>query len=95
MDLDDILRSAIENQPWWRKYANTVTQAYWVLIYLAWIAISLGIDLPAQVVWAVVAVLGFGNLMDIKSTKNGVTDSVAEQIKSNVEEYVGKHRRAE
>ncbi|ERB55483.1 holin [Rhodococcus sp. P27] len=90
--LDDLLRATLENQPWYRKWANTITTVIFALLNASWLLISTGIELPSQVVIGIAIVVLVSNILGVKMTKNGVTDSTAEQIKANVETYVGKHR---
>lgn len=90
--LDDLLRATLANQPWWRKYSNTVTAVFFAALQGAWLLISTGIDLPNAVVVGIAGLVLVGNVLGINGTRNGVTDSVAEEIKANVENYVGKHR---
>lgn len=85
---DDLLRSALDTQPWYRKYANTVTTIYFAILQVVSLVIGFGIELPAWSQIAVAGVILVGNVLGIKKTKNGVTDSNAEALRATVETYV-------
>jgi len=95
MDINDLLRSAVESQPWWKKYSNTITTVYFTLLHLAWLTLGLGTELPEPVVYSITAVIAVGNILGIKGTKNGIPDDIADQVQVQLDEYVGKHRRAD
>lgn len=90
-EMEERLRALLESQPWWRRYANTVTAAVTNLVLLAWLLVSSGIDLPHSVQWAVAAVLFAGNVLGIRGTSNGVTPSLIGLVTGQVPE--GRHHR--
>ncbi|EME14816.1 hypothetical protein [Rhodococcus triatomae] len=85
----EFLREKLEAQPWWRRIANTVTAAFGALVGIAWLAVSLGLDLPAPVMAGVMAVVSLGTVIGVRKTPNGVTER---QI-AELEDYVGRHRK--
>ena len=85
---DDLLRGALDSQPWYRKYANTVTTVYFAILQVISLVIGFGIELPGWAQIGVAVVILVGNVLGIKKTKNGVTDSNAEALREIATEYV-------
>ena len=92
--LDDMLRAALEAQPWYRKYSNEITTGFFGLLQVLGFIIGTGVELPAWAQISIAGVLLVGNVLGIKKTTNGVTDASADQIVRTVEDYVGRHRSA-
>lgn len=90
----EVIRDYLEEQPWWRRYANTVTAAVGGLVTLAAWLLASGLDLPTWALGLVGIVVFAGNVLGIKATRNGVTPSTAAQISAVIEDatYVGRHR---
>jgi hypothetical protein len=93
--LDDLLRGVLANQPWYRKISNELTTGFFGILQIATVIVGLGVDLPGWAMIGLAALLFVGNVLGINATRNGVTDEVAEDIKAQVENYVGKHRKPE
>lgn len=94
------LLGELQGQPWWKKYSNTVMAVASGLVVLAGWVTTTGFGLPH---WAQVttgAILFAGSVFGIKSTKNGLTDSVLTSVLSAPGSPVapqpgdGKHRAA-
>lgn len=88
--LADLLRSQLEQQPWYRKYANTVTAAVTALVGLLWTAVSAGVAVPPELIAGGLVLLQFAGVIGIKATRNGVTQRQIDEL----EGYVGRHRTA-
>lgn len=72
--------TALDEQPWWSKYANTVTTAVSVLVMLAWLLISSGTDFPGWLDAVITAVLAAGNVLGVSKTRNGVTPALVDKV---------------
>lgn len=86
--LADLLRYQLEQQPWYRKYANTVTAALTAMVGLVWTAISAGVEVPPELIAGGLVLLQFAGVVGIKATRNGVTQRQIDEL----EGYVGRHR---
>jgi len=86
--LADLLRSQLEQQPWYRKYANTVTAALTAVVGLIWTAVSAGVEVPPELIAGGLVLLQFAGVVGIKATRNGVTQRQIDEL----EGYVGRHR---
>lgn len=86
--LADLLRAQLEQQPWYRKYANTVTAALTAMVGLVWTAVSAGVEVPPELIAGGLVLLQFAGIVGIKATRNGVTQRQIDEL----EGYVGRHR---
>ncbi len=84
------VRALYENQPWFKKVSNTVTGATGAVVQVAWLAVTLGVDIPDDVEkWGFVAI-ALLTVLGIRKTPNGITERQLHEIE---EAYVGRHRR--
>lgn len=74
------LLAEMNKQPWWKKYSNTVTAIVAGLVVLAGWITTTGIDLPQWASAFVGVVLFVGSVLGIRTTKNGLTESVVEKV---------------
>ncbi|MDV8006736.1 hypothetical protein [Rhodococcus sp. IEGM 1318] len=86
--LGNLLREKLAEQPWVKRYANTVTSAVGFLVALVWLLVSVGVDLPAEVTSGVLLLVSALTMVGVKFTPNGVTEKQVDEI----EAYVGRHR---
>lgn len=81
---DDLIQAKLlellQEQPWWKRSANTVTGAVSGLAVLAWWLTSTGIDFPDQVTYGIGVVLFAASVLGIKRTPNGLTPALVEQL---------------
>ena len=84
----NLLREKLAEQPWFKRYANTVTSAVGFLVALVWLLVSVGVDLPAEVTSGVLLLVSALTMVGVKFTPNGVTEKQVDEI----EAYVGRHR---
>lgn len=82
------LRQTLESQPWYRRFANTVTSAVGALFLILWFIASMGWDIPDGVEKGVASGIALLTVLGVLKTKNGLTPRTVEDIES----YVGKHR---
>lgn len=87
-DVTQILRDKLAEQPFYKKYANTVTSAVGLLVGAIWLLISTGVELPEDVTKGALIVIALLTTLGVYKTPNGVTEK---QI-TEIEDYVGKHR---
>jgi len=87
-DPAEILRKKLQEQPIYKKYANTVTAAMGAIVGAIWLLLQLGLDLPEQVTTLGLGIVGLGTVLGVALTPNGVTEKQVQEI----EDYVGKHR---
>ncbi|ASJ78828.1 tail protein [Rhodococcus phage PhailMary] len=94
--LGEAFDKLIGNQPWYKRYANTVTTLVFTALQALWLAVSLGVDLPTQAVWGVAGLVLVGQVIGVKKTNNGVTDGLKDKVFNDLTGYVaregGKHR---
>ncbi|MGY4103403.1 hypothetical protein ACW2Q0_28150 [Nocardia sp. R16R-3T] len=84
------IRALYENQPWFKRFSNTVTGGVGALVQLAWLATTFGVDLPDDVEkWGFV-VIGVLTVLGLRKTPNGITEQQLHQME---QAYVGRHRR--
>ncbi|AEV52098.1 putative holin [Rhodococcus phage RGL3] len=92
----DALHEAFDNligdQPWYKRYANTVTTAVFSVLQALWLALSLGVDLPTPAVWGVAGLVLVGQIIGVFKTKSGVSDPLKEKVMNDLTSYVGRHR---
>lgn len=86
--LGNLLREQLAAQPWFKRYANTVTSAVGFLVGVVWLLVSSGVHLPAEVTSGVLLLVSALTVAGVKLTPNGVTEKQVVEI----EEYVGRHR---
>ena len=84
----DELKRQLEEQPWYRRFANTVTSAVGGVLLIAWLLTTSGVDLPDGVEKGVASAIALLTVLGVLKTKNGLTPRTVEDIES----YVGKHR---
>ncbi|QXU55197.1 hypothetical protein [Rhodococcus sp. LW-XY12] len=84
----DVLRSKLEEQPWYRRVANTVTTASGTLVGVLWLAVSAGVELPTEIIVGGLVLTQIATTVGVKLTPNGVTQRQVAEL----EDYVGKHR---
>lgn len=91
----EAVERAVLSQPWYQRYANTVTATLTgavTLIY--WLATS-GLDLPTWFHVTGGVVMFVATVFGVNKTKNGMSPSTAVAVNTMVEETVGRHRRIE
>lgn len=84
----------MNKQPWWKKYSNTVTAIVaGLVVFAGWITTT-GIDLPQWATALIGVVLFIGSVLGIRTTKNGITESVVEKvadIRDSSDKPYGRH----
>lgn len=85
------LREILQEQPFVKRYANTVTTGIGVIVGGIWVAMSAGFEVSDTVENLMLGLIGLGTLIGVKLTPNGVTEKQIQEV----EERVGRHRRAE
>ncbi|QAU06376.1 hypothetical protein SEA_WHOSEMANZ_50 [Gordonia phage WhoseManz] len=74
------LRAQLEAQPWYRRFANTVTAAAGLLSLLIWTLIANGVEIPGEVGTAIGSALGLLTLLGLLKTPNGITPRGVERV---------------
>lgn len=85
------LREMLQDQPFVKRYANTVTTGIGVAVGAVWLAMSAGFEVSETVENWVLVLVGLGTLLGVKMTPNGVTEKQIQEV----EQRVGRHRRAD
>jgi hypothetical protein len=98
LEVQDALAQWLDEQPWYRRYANTVTQVATGATVLVWWVLTSGIEMTTWVQYGVGAVLFLGGVVRTKQTRNGMTPSTAAAVTARVEQYAdrpptGRHAR--
>ncbi|WNN95751.1 holin [Gordonia phage Fribs8] len=83
------LRERLESQPWYRRFANTVTSGVGAVFLILWLLTANGVDIPSQVTTGVGSAIAVLTVLGVLKTKNGLTPRGVEDIR----EYIGKHRK--
>lgn len=95
MDANDLavqlLRSRLQQQPLVKRYANTATTAVGLVVAVLWTLISAGVDVSENVMAGGLVLVSLGTMIGVRFTPNGVTDKQVREL----EEHVGRHRRAQ
>lgn len=86
------LREIAARQPWFKKYSNTVTGSVGAAANIAWVLLSLGIDIPQQVAYPVFGGLAVLTALGLFKTPNGLPEK---QVAELEEAYIGRHRKAD
>ncbi|MCF8605160.1 hypothetical protein L5I01_17540 [Gordonia sp. HY442] len=89
LDLGEILRDKLADQPWYRTYANTATTLVTLGVNVLWVLVSLGVDIDPTIIGTVAAGIQALGVVGVKLTPNGVTTRQIDEL----EQYVGKHRK--
>lgn len=84
----DALRERLEAQPWYRRFANTVTSGVGAVFLILWLLTANGVDVPTQVTTGVGSAIAVLTVLGVLKTKNGIQPRDVKYV----EEYVGKHR---
>lgn len=94
--LVDQLRDQISQQPWYERFSNTVTSAVGAVALIVWVAVAAGLDVPAESLSAVAAVISVLTTAGVLKTRNGLTPRGVDRIEhvATTADYVGR-RRAE
>lgn len=71
--LESVLKVAILDQPWYRRYANTVTALAAGLVVLGTWVTATWVDLPAWAATAIGTVVMVASVLAQRATKNGLT----------------------
>lgn len=89
--LSELLQDALANQPWYRRYANTVTTLVGLGVNVLWILLSVGVNIDPSVIVGVAAAIQALGVVGVRVTPNGITERQVAEL----EQYAGKHRKAE
>lgn len=82
-------------QPWYQRYANTVTTIVSGLVtFVFWVTTS-GLHMPGWFTYVGGGVMFAASVLGVYKTKNGMSPSAAVAVKAMVEETTGRHRRLE
>lgn len=69
------LNAWLSEQPFWRRYANTVTTAVGGLVALAWWLSTTWTDAPPWLSTVIGILLFVASVVGVKATRNGMTPS--------------------
>lgn len=99
MNLDrivgNVLVDALAQQPWWRRYAGTITMAATMLVTLGtWITTTYTTSLPEPVVVVVGAVVAVAGVIAARAVPNGVTPRGNATIERAVATELGHYQVA-
>lgn len=81
----NVLSDALAKQPWWKRYAGTVTMAVSVLVTLGtWILTTYAASLPETASIAIGGIVAVLSVIAARAVPNGITPRGNEQIKQAV-----------
>lgn len=83
-----IVNDKLEEQPWGKKVANTLTALVGAVVSIAAGAMSMGLSLPDWAMMTVIAVTTLGTALGVRTTKNGFSDSQIEKIRTWQADYI-------
>lgn len=91
--LGELLRYAVQNQPWYRRYANTVSALVGAGFSIVGVLAAVGFSDNTYVV-AATAILGFlATAFGVKNTRNGWSKSQVETLQDVIVAGVNKQLR--
>ncbi|QXO14172.1 holin [Gordonia phage Bock] len=76
----DALRAELEEQPWWARFRNTLTTAAGVVVLIVWLALSVGLGVPAEVLSSVSGLIGLLTVLGVLKTPNGITPKGVDRV---------------
>lgn len=80
--IDELVQQALQEQSWYRKYANTINTAVGIASTAAATVLSLGLNLPPAVSAALAGVGSLATILGVYRTTNGIQPSTAEQLRA-------------
>lgn len=80
----DAVAEWVEEQPWFRKYANTFVSIVSGLMTLAWWIVGTGIDIPHWATIVIGVVFFIASAFGIKKTRNGMTPTTQAELVDRV-----------
>lgn len=83
-----IVRDKLDEQPWYKKTANTISAATGALVSVATMVVAVGIDLPDAALIGLVALTAGGTAMGVRGTKNGFSESQRRKLTQWQAEYI-------
>lgn len=83
-----IINDKMEEQPWSKKVANTITAIVGAVVSIAGIVLSMGLSLPDWAMLVVVVVTTLGTALGVRSTKNGFSDSQIAKLQAWQADYI-------
>lgn len=87
--LVEALRVQLETQPWYRRFANTVTSGAGALVLILWLVIASGVEVPPEVLAGVSGLISVLTTVGVLGTRNGVTPSEVEHAEKVARVVVG------
>ena len=91
----EAVERAVLSQPWYQRYANTVTATLTAAVTLVYWLVTSGLPLPLWVHAVGGVVMFLAAVFGVNRTRNGMSPSTADAVNSMVAETVGRHRRIE
>lgn len=83
-----IVRDKLQDQPWYKKMANTLSAATGALISIATMVVAVGVDLPDEALIGLVALTAGGTALGVRGTKNGFSESQRKKLTQWQAEYI-------
>lgn len=90
-ELIEVLRHQLEAQPWYKRFANTVTGIIGAITVAIWLAASAGLELPSEVTKWITLGIVVATVLGLYKTPNGTTPREVENLE-NLAGYLGRHR---
>lgn len=95
MNLDrivaNVLADALEQQPWWKRYAGTITMACSMLVAFGTWVTTTYVDLPRPAMVAVGAIVAIAGVIAARATPNGITPRSNAVIERDVATELGHY----
>ncbi|MEJ6549829.1 hypothetical protein PQI66_09765 [Corynebacterium sp. USCH3] len=83
-----IIRDKFEEEPWYKKIANTLTAIIGAIATIAGGILSMGLDLPYWAVVTIVTITSLGTALGVRGTKNGFSESLRRKLTDAQAEYI-------
>ncbi|MGV0870012.1 hypothetical protein [Corynebacterium kalidii] len=83
-----IIRDKLDDQPWYKKIANTLTAVAGAIATILGAALSYGLDVPDGVMLGVVIFLSLCTALGVRGTRNGFSESQRRKLQQWQAEYI-------
>lgn len=80
VNLDEKVQNALQEQSWYRKYANTINTTIGAAVTLASSFTASGLELPPWAVTTIAVVGAAGTILGVKKTSNGLPSDTAQRL---------------
>ncbi|WLP90265.1 hypothetical protein [Gordonia sp. NB41Y] len=94
-EIVDELRAQLQEQPWYRRFANAATSAVGAVSLIVWLLVANGVDIPVQVQTGIASAIAVLTTLGVLNTRNGLTPRGIDRVEqaADIVAAGGRHRR--